>query len=68
MMFCFLPWIMKSFHSEVSNFHNWVKCQNKFKITYVIIVEAITVQLQWLEHLWDHENIFETGVARAKEC
>ena len=20
-----------------------------------------TVELQWLEHLWDHENIFETG-------
>ena len=21
-----------------------------------------TVKLQWLEHLWDHENVFETGV------
>ena len=20
-----------------------------------------TVELQWLEHLWDHENMFETG-------
>ena len=20
-----------------------------------------TVVLQWLEHLWDHENMFETG-------
>ena len=21
-----------------------------------------TVELQWLEHLWDYENMFETGV------
>ena len=27
-----------------------------------------TVELQWLEHLWDHENKFETGVVRANEC
>ena len=26
-----------------------------------------TVELQWLEHLWDHENKFETGVVRASE-
>ena len=23
---------------------------------------------QWLKHLWDHENKFETGVVRANEC
>ena len=27
----------------------------------------ITVELQWLEHLWDYENFFETGVVRAIE-
>ena len=26
-----------------------------------------TVELQWLEHLWDYENLFETGVVRAIE-
>ena len=33
------------------------------------IMESIpnTVELQWLEHLWDHENEFETGVVRANE-
>ena len=32
-------------------------------------VEIInTVELQWLEHLWNHENMFETGVVRANEC
>ena len=27
----------------------------------------ITVELQWLEHLWDHGNLFETWVVRATE-
>ena len=26
------------------------------------------VELQWLEHLCNHENMFETGVVRANEC
>ena len=26
------------------------------------------VELQWLEHLWDYENMSETGVVRANEC
>ena len=25
------------------------------------------MELQWLKHLWDHENLFETGVVRASE-
>ena len=29
-------------------------------------VEGNTAELQWLEHLWDHEN-FETGVVLANE-
>ena len=27
-----------------------------------------TVELQWLEHLWNRENMFESGVVRANEC
>ena len=27
-----------------------------------------TVELQWLEHLWNDENMFETGVVRPNEC
>ena len=27
-----------------------------------------TVELQWLEHLWNHENMFEAWVVRANEC
>ena len=26
-----------------------------------------TVELRWLEPLWDHENLFETAVVRASE-
>ena len=33
----------------------------------VAFVAVYTVELQWLEHLWDHENLFETGVVRANE-
>ena len=27
-----------------------------------------TAELQWLEHLWNHENMFEIGVVQANEC
>ena len=27
-----------------------------------------TVEFQWLEHLWNHENMFDTGVVRANQC
>ena len=27
-----------------------------------------TAELQWLEELWNYENLFETGVVRANEC
>ena len=25
-------------------------------------------QLEWLEQLWNHENMFKTGVVRVNEC
>ena len=30
-------------------------------------IQTNTVELQWLEHLCDHKNMFETGVVRANE-
>ena len=33
---------------------------------YIYFVD--TGELQWLEHLWNHENMFETGVVRVNEC
>ena len=29
---------------------------------------AYTVELQWPEHLWNHEKMFEIVVVRANEC
>ena len=31
------------------------------------VFKGNTVELQWFEHLWNHENMFETGVVRANE-
>ena len=33
-----------------------------------ISFEMNTVELQWLEHLWNCENMFETGIVRANGC
>ena len=30
--------------------------------------DSLPFELQWLEHLWNHENMFETGVVQANEC
>ena len=37
------------------------------KKNYIFSSGADTVELQWLEHLWDQENELETGVVRANE-
>ena len=39
-----------------------------FMKTYqYFITDVYTVELQWLEHHLDHENLFETGVVWANE-
>ena len=34
----------------------------------VMSVCICTLELPWLEQLWDYANMFETGVVRANEC
>ena len=34
----------------------------------IIMNLATTVELQWLEHLLNHQIMSETGVVRANEC
>ena len=46
--------------SGLGNSYKGVNCYN--------VEKNRRVKLQWLEHLWDSENIHETGVVRAKEC
>ena len=48
---------------------------NKYSLQRIFIPDASnpyslsnTVEIKWLEHLWNHENMFETGVVRANEC
>ena len=35
---------------------------------HINFTEINTVELQWLEHLWNYENLFRTGVVPANEC
>ena len=30
--------------------------------------KSFTIELQWVEHLWNHENMNETGVVQVNEC
>ena len=33
----------------------------------VFLSKVITAELQWLEHLWIHEKMFEIGVVQAND-
>ena len=47
-----------------------IQCNLSIKVAVVgmsAMERSNTVELQWLEHLWDYENLFETGVVRAIE-
>ena len=33
----------------------------------IVCTEKYTVELHWLEHLWEYENEFETRVVRTNE-
>ena len=53
----------------------WVPQDSKSQLTLLEIELIIiclqrhrTVEFQQLGHLWNHENMFETGVVRANEC
>ena len=39
-----------------------------FEYTLWIQNKLYTVELQWLEQLCNHENMFETGIVRANAC
>ena len=39
-----------------------------FEWRSVCVSKLFTVEFQWLQHLWNHENMFETGIVWANEC
>ena len=57
MVLCFINQCL-NYKQHYTNVHN--------NSTVTVRTKDI-VELQWLEHLWDHENMFETGVVRANE-
>ena len=52
------------------NFDSAVLCLNgRNNLQYVCSRQPVyTVELQWLEHLLNHENMLETGVVQANKC
>ena len=45
----------------------FVKMTEKHVQVHIPIYIKDTVELQWLEYLWNHVIMFETGVVRANE-
>ena len=41
--------------------------QGSFTNSFMFHENITTVESQWLEHLWDYGNVFETWVVRATE-
>ena len=48
-----------------------IPCQEPFAtftLSFRLQTLVHTVERKWLEHRWNHENMFETEVVRAYEC
>ena len=67
----------KSFYKQTNSVKMFlVACANSnrsnmhliSKLSINLNIMICTVELQWLEHLWNDENMFETGVVRVNEC
>ena len=47
-------------------------CINSLLLSTVLLLRTKSslsiVELQWLEHFWNHKNMFQTGLVRANEC
>ena len=50
---------------SVLNFSHFIPFDNERFNSDILTMRPCTVELQWLEHLRDYENLFETGVVRA---
>ena len=52
-------------HKRFWTLSKWAKNHPNNSFPHLLQLQqanAHTVELQWLEHLWNHENMFETGV------
>ena len=48
------------------NLKSW-SVDERVILLHAVVCFTNTIELQWLEHFWDHENLFETGVVRVIE-
>ena len=50
-------------HSEIATVEGKLHTDKSFKVrlSNLVLQLEYTVELQWLEQLWNHENMFETG-------
>ena len=57
--------------SQQDSSNEWSECIfSCIKINKLSLLPLLTrtIELQWLEHLWDHKNMFEIGVVPVNEC
>ena len=64
---------MESPHSNKTPDYSFAhNCTESCFIVVLYIVydskNQCTAELQWLEHTWNHENMFKTEVVQANEC
>ena len=57
------PDLNQQMHKKYITMSNCIWSSNE-----AVQTDTNTVELQWLELLWDYENMFETAVVRANEC
>ena len=49
------------------DYEQYLFIKNKTCLVAKVWIQKDTVELQWLEHLWDHGKLFEPWVVRANE-
>ena len=61
---------MGSLHVRLAVFGSrlMIACIKGPRTSRLLLILPYTVEFQWLEHFWNHENMFETEVVRANEC
>ena len=64
------PVVINFLEPEYKSKNSLEDCKNvKKELVYVrLSFLNYTVELQWPEHIWNHEIMFETEVVRANDC
>ena len=60
--------LMHQYRTSAIILEQYPESQTGIRAKVLVQRNQHTVKLQWLEHLRNYENMFETGVIRANEC